>query len=90
MKVPIEEDLREICTRIASQASTLEEWAQVESDDMFQAGPFVGGFDADEAEFCFSYYSTDGKEYWFQFSLQEAGRIARGESVDLEARVADD
>ncbi len=61
----------------------------MESDDMFQRGSFAGGYDADESEFCFSFYASDGKKYWFQFTLDQAGRIAAGQDVPLEARDAE-
>ena len=86
MRVPVHQVLRDICSRILEESKTPEQWALVESDDMFQGGPFVGGYDADEAEFCFSYYADDGGEYWFQFSLAEAARIASGGIGDIEMR----
>ena len=48
------------------------EWAK---DDMFQKGSCVGGFDADEMEFCFSYYDKNHKEFWFQLNLVQISDI---------------
>ena len=90
MRVPIDDALREICRMIVEKDKTEDQWAEIESDDMFQEGPFVGGYDAEESEFCFSYYANDGCEYWFQLSLEQAGQIEGGRDVHLETRNAVD
>ena len=85
-----EEDLHEfrsICREIVSQEKRKEDWRAVESDDEFQTERFVGGFDATEDAFCFSYYSPAG-EQWFQVTLEEVARIASGESPFLNLRPA--
>jgi hypothetical protein len=46
-----------------------EQWAEIESSDMFQSEHFCGGYDADEKCFYFSYYCALNKEYWFSFDL---------------------
>jgi hypothetical protein len=56
---------------------TEAEWGAVESDDMFERGPYVGGYDADERAFTFSVHADDG-ELWFQFTLDEARSIVAG------------
>lgn len=48
---------------------------------------YGGGFDATEGEFCFETY-VDGVEYWFQFTLTDAQRVAAGAPVEFEARRA--
>lgn len=83
MKIPINTELESICVEIKEKELTEDQWAEVESDDMFQSEKFCGGFDADEKEFCFSYFPNDGKEYWFQFTLLEAKHIALGEKPEL-------
>ncbi|MEL6546887.1 MAG: hypothetical protein AAFQ82_19835 [Myxococcota bacterium] len=55
---------------------------------MFQLGSYCGGFDATEGEFVFG-VMRGSVEYWFQFPLETAARIAAGESVPIEARPAD-
>lgn len=89
MKIPITKDLVEICYAIISEAKSVDEWAAIESDDMFQRGDFVGGFDANERAFCFSYYDAKKKEYWFQFGLDDAKAIAAGSEAMLDGRIAD-
>jgi hypothetical protein len=79
MKVPINEELRRVARSIIQENKSLDEWAEVESDDMFQEGNYSGGFDADEAEFCFSYFGPDG-EIWFQMSLAQIEELASGGS----------
>ncbi len=70
MKHFLNEDFFKIVTQIVSANKTLDEWSEMESDDMFQAEGYVGGFDATEEEFCFSVF-IDSFEYWFQLSLDD-------------------
>jgi len=83
MKIPIEPELRKICVQIESEGLTVQQWAEIESDDQFQMGQYVGGFDADEGAFCFTHVSSDQTEHWFQFSLETALAIANDASVVL-------
>jgi len=53
---------------------------------MFQTEHYSGGYDATEAAFCFSHYREDGSEWWFQLSLDDVARVARGEPVILDER----
>ena len=39
-----------------------------------------------ESAFCFSHHRDDGSEWWFQLSLADVGRVAKGEPVALNAR----
>lgn len=84
----VDEELIGICREIVSENRTSDEWALVESGDMFQTRKYCGGYDADESAFCFSVYRDDG-EYWFQLSLDEAGRVLRGETISIQARIPD-
>ena len=79
-------ELRDICRDIVGQAKSKEVWRAEESCDEFQTEHFVGGFDATEDAFCFSYYSPEG-EKWFQITLEEVGEIASGASPSLSLRV---
>jgi hypothetical protein len=88
MKLEINEDLRTICQQIVAKQKSVDEWTEIESDDMFQLGSFTGGFDATEEEFCFETF-MDGKEYWFQFGLEAAVKIAKGEDPGVEIRLAE-
>lgn len=87
MNVPIEPALRKIAQRIVGENKTAVEWAAVESGDMFQEDDYSGGFDADEGQFCFSYYASDG-EIWFQASLEQMTEIAREGTPELEGSEA--
>ena len=89
MDIPIEPELRSICQEIQSKALGLPQWSEIESDDMFQQGNFVGGFDADEQEFCFSYFAQNKSEYWFQFGLETAKEISQGLKPVLAGRPAE-
>lgn len=87
MKIPPDAEFVEICGEIQAENLTVAEWREIESDDMFQSEHFCGGFEAIEDAFCFSYYSPDGPEYWFQITLEEAQRIAAGELITLDLRL---
>ncbi len=84
-----DDELRKICSQIVDAQRSEKQWAEIESDDMFQSPNYSGGFDADENEFCFSLYRA-GKELWFQLTLDEATKVAKGQSaVDIELREAE-
>jgi len=83
MDIPIEDELKSICIEIVNQDYSTHQWLEIESSDMFQSSSFVGGFDADEVEFCFSYFDENRTEFWFQFTLDQAKSISKGESVKL-------
>jgi hypothetical protein len=88
MDHPVDDTLRQICREIIEEQRSQAGWAEVESDDMFQSGNYVGGFDADEQAFCFSVYRPDG-EYWFQISLQQVYDIVDGKLQNLKLRSAE-
>ena len=88
MQLAIDSEFRSICRAIVAENQTEEEWAEAESDDMFQSESYEGGFDADEEAFCFSYYAPDGQEYWFQVTLAEVKAAAAGENPVIDARPA--
>ena len=81
-------DLIAITAEIVSRERTELEWAAIESDDMFERGPYIGGFDADERAFVFSYRGGT-RELWFQFTLAEARTIASGSQATVSARSPD-
>jgi hypothetical protein len=85
-QIEADEHIREICREIVAQNKSITEWDQIESDDMFQSGPYEGGYDATEQEFLFSYYDATGTEYWFDFSLEIAQKIAKGDQYFLDLR----
>ncbi len=84
MKITINDDFRSICKQIQDENRTLEQWAEHESDDMFQAGGFKGGFNPLESEFCFSYHDTEGNEHWVQIPLDDVPKILSGELNEIE------
>ena len=79
-----DDDLRAICREIVAQGKNADEWDHIESCDMFQHGAFVGGYDACEQVFTFSYYDAQKKEWWLIFPLSIAEKIARGEERWLD------
>lgn len=85
MKYLIDSDLILICKKILFEKKSIDEWSEIESDDMFQQGHIVGGFDATEKEFCFSVFIKD-EEYWLQFPLADILLIVDGTISTLDAR----
>lgn len=85
MKVQITEEFEDICRQILVESKREEEWALIESDDMFQTKNYVGGFDATEMAFCFSYYDVNRCEFWFQCTLAQVNEIANGRVSELDA-----
>lgn len=88
MRHAIDQILMSIFQLILKENKSSGEWSEVESDDMFQKEPYVGGYDADEEAFCFSYFSEDG-EYWFQVTLGEIEKAVEGELLEVELVEAD-
>ena len=78
--------LAEICRAIAARRLSHEQWSQVESSDEFQSDSLVGGFDATEGLFTFSYFDGAGIEWWFDLTLERALAAAEGRGVSVELR----
>lgn len=62
----IDADLIHIARQIVEQDLTEDEWSDRESDDGFLRGKYFGGYDSNEAAFCFAADCPDGNELWFQ------------------------
>lgn len=88
MQIPVDDEFLTICEQILKENLSLEEWREIESDDMFQSQRYEGGFDATEDAFCFSYYNSDGSELWFQLELAQITKIVAGNLRSIEARNA--
>jgi hypothetical protein len=89
MKISITDELKTICEDIVNEGKSNKDWAEIESDDMFQTESFCGGYDADEEAFCFSYYNHNKNEYWFQLTLDEVSKVVSGEISSFNCRQAD-
>lgn len=89
MKINVGHELLDIIEAIHRESKTAAEWAEIESDDGFQSEHFVGGYDACENAFCFSYYDDGRREYWFQFTLDEARRLLDGAVDEIDTRPAE-
>ena len=89
MRLQIDDEFRAICSRIVADDKTNDEWAKIESSDMFQTENYCGGYDADERAFCFSHYDAYGKERWFQISLQQVAEILQGTLGTVDIREPD-
>lgn len=72
-----------ICKEILEENKNINEWAEIESDDLFHVGVYEGGFDATEMEFCFSVFENDN-EYWFQFPLDLVEKFNNRSVVEIE------
>ena len=86
MRIPVDREFSNLCEEILKEGRSIEEWREIEADDMFQTPHYTGGFDATEDAFCFSYYDPDGSEFWFQLTLSEMREAAAGILEFLEAR----
>lgn len=87
-KFPVDDVFRAIYEQIVNEGLPESQWAEIESDDMFQVGNYEGGFDADEAAFCFSVHTSDG-EWWFQLTLDEIVDVVQRRRGTFEARPAE-
>ena len=89
MFVNIGDEFIRVCKGIVNQRKSPEEWAKIESDDMFQGKGYEGGFDATEMAFCFSIYENE-KEYWLQLSLDEVKSIVDGKVAQVDVKPPED
>jgi hypothetical protein len=85
----IDPEFRALCREIVVEDRSEEEWAEIESGDMFQTESYVGGFESIEEAFCFSHKAEDGQEHWFQLTLSEVQAIAAGEDRVIPVRPAE-
>ena len=91
MQIPIDQEFLTICEEILKEDLTVEQWREIESDDMFQTPHYQGGFeegDDGDGAFCFSYYDPNGSELWFQLTLSEVGDAIAGKLKFVDARPA--
>jgi hypothetical protein len=88
MQIQVDHEFLTLCEEILKEDHSLEEWREIESDDMFQSPHYEGGFDATEDAFCFSYYDSDGGELWFQLTISEMTQVVAGDLKSIEARRA--
>jgi hypothetical protein len=77
-----------ICQEILKENKSEEEWAEIESDDMFQEGNYEGGFDATGMDFCFSVFENE-EEFWFQFPLNKVQSFIENVETEIEIVKAD-
>ena len=89
MKIQVTNELIDTFREIARENKSDDEWALIESDDMFQSLHYCGGYDATERAFCFSYFPHEGSEYWFQLTLDELRKIVERGFGDVDARPAE-
>jgi hypothetical protein len=86
IRIPVDHEFSTLCKEILNEHPSIEQWREIEADDMFQSPHYSGGFDATEDAFCFSYYDPDGSEFWFQLTLSEMREAVAGTLKFLEAR----
>jgi hypothetical protein len=88
MRIPIDQEFIALCEQILKEGHSLDEWREVESDDMFQSVHYFGGFDANEDAFCFSYHDS-GSEYWFQLTPTQISEVVAGNLKAIDVRSAE-
>lgn len=83
-QLKVDEELLSLCNEIHSAGKTDEQWAEIESCDMFQTKKYCGGYDATEQGFWFSYYDQDQTEWWFEFTTESLSKITSGKLQYLD------
>lgn len=88
MTITLTPELLRLFEQILQEDRSEYEWSLIESDDMFQSENYIGGFDATEMAFCFSYFDSERSEHWFQLELREvrAAVVANGLSIQARPR----
>ena len=86
MKIKLDQEFMEICSKIIKENKNDHQWALIESSDMFQTDHYCGGYDGTENAFCFSYYNLEGKELWFQLTLNQIKQIIDGKIFSIEVK----
>jgi hypothetical protein len=89
MKLKIDQELLSLIAKIQQANLNEDQWAEIESSDMFQSENYSGGYDADDNEFCFSHFSLNRNEYWFSFTIEDVEAIINNEKKFVEARIPD-
>ncbi|MBN1906327.1 MAG: hypothetical protein JW927_14645 [Deltaproteobacteria bacterium] len=83
-QLKVDDELLSICNKIHAEGKSDEEWAEIESCDMFQSPKYCGGYDATEQGFWFSYYDQNKKEWWFEITTESLNKIIKGELQYLD------
>jgi len=78
----IDEDFRVICLEIFDRLDRIGRGRLVWSDDEYQRGAFCGGWDPELERFAFSFYASDGGDYIFQFTVEDARVVAKGGTIE--------
>lgn len=89
MKIKIDDEFKALCKKIVNMNLKIDQWNNIESDDMFQTTNYEGGYDAIEQAFCFSFYDKQRNEYWIQISLDQMQDILVDKLKYIEARLPD-
>ena len=89
MQLEPDSEFVSICRQVVEHGWTDVDWAARESDDWFQTQNFIGGYDADEGAFCFSFFDASREEWWFQVTLAETQMISAGERPVIALRPAE-
>ena len=87
--IDFDDELLQIFKAIVDRKLTQEQWRAIESCDEFQSEHYCGGYDATEDAFCFSHFSPDNKEYWFQVSSTEIEDVVKGNRIAIHLRLAE-
>jgi hypothetical protein len=82
MELPITNELRSICKKIASEFRLDKKWTW--NEDEYQTEHYCGGWTPDENgifAFGMSYYAPDGGDYLFSMTMEIVLEIASGKNV---------
>jgi len=89
MEYRIDDELRKICSEIAQEGKSEQEWAHIKASDWFQTSHYNGGFDAIDMQSAFTEYIGES-QYCFGINLNKAPAIARNERNTLSLRPESD
>jgi len=78
MEIKVDEQLKGILEEIKGFDYSVDQWAEIESDDMFQTQSYCGGFDGDAKSFYFRYFTKAGDQFWFDFRLEDITSLLSG------------
>ena len=62
----VDNELVGLCVQILGENKASNGWDLIESEDYFQTAHYIGGWDATEQAFCFSYYDEQKKNIGFR------------------------
>lgn len=86
LQLNVDIELQNICREILQMNKCDDEWAEIESCDMFQTSNYCGGYVVEEQAFWFSYFDAHQKEWWFELRTEQLIPVLEGELLHLDLK----